>query len=133
MTRAARAVISWSSGKDSALALHRLRQSGELDVVAALTTVTSEFARVSMHGVREELLDRQLQLLGLPGSKVQIPWPCPNAVYDEAMAGGLEHMKRDGITHIVFGDLYLEDGLHRAVRAALQQRQVLHARVLELD
>lgn len=117
MTRPARAVIAWSSGKDSALALHRLRQSGELEVVAALTTVTAEFARVSMHGVREELLDRQLQLLGLPGYKVQIPWPCPNEVYDQAMARALEHIERDGITHIVYGDLYLED-----VRAYREQK-----------
>ncbi len=108
-TTPARAVISWSSGKDSALALHRLRQSGEVQVVAALTTLTEDFARVSMHGVREELLDRQLQLLGLPGYKVLIPWPCPNDVYEQAMARALERLKREGITHMVFGDLFLED------------------------
>jgi uncharacterized protein (TIGR00290 family) len=102
-------LIAWSSGKDSAWTLHEIRRGGEYDIVGALTTVTGVFARVSIHGVREELLDAQLAAVGLPARKVQIPYPCPNEVYEREMGRAVVQAHADGITHIVFGDLFLED------------------------
>ena len=72
------ALIAWSSGKDSAWALHEVRRAGEYEVVGALTTVTENFGRVSMHGVREELLEAQLAAARLAPTRVPIPFPCPN-------------------------------------------------------
>jgi diphthamide synthase (EF-2-diphthine--ammonia ligase) len=80
-----KAVVAWSSGKDSAWALHEVLRAGEVEVVGLLTTVTAEFGRVSMHAVRETLLDRQAEVLGLPCQKVRIPWPCPNEQYEREM------------------------------------------------
>jgi uncharacterized protein (TIGR00290 family) len=104
-----KALIAWSSGKDSAWALHEERRAGTCDVVGALTTVTGTFTRVSIHGVREQLLDAQLAAAGLPARKVRIPYPCPNEVYEREMAAAIAQARADGITHIVFGDLFLED------------------------
>ena len=104
-----KALVSWSTGKDSAFALHEARRSGEFDLVGILTTVTVAFGRVSMHGVRESLLDRQAEALGLPCWKVPIPSPCPNDVYEREMGRVLEQTRRAGVTHVVFGDLFLED------------------------
>lgn len=104
-----RALVAWSSGKDSAWALHEMRRAGGLAVAGLLTTVTDPFARVSMHAVREELLDRQAAALGLPCRKVRIPWPCPSERYEEEMGRALAEARSDGITHAVFGDLFLED------------------------
>ena len=104
-----KALISWSSGKDSAFALHEVRQSGEFDVVGALTTVTETFERVSIHGVRREILLAQLDAAGLPPRIVPIPYPCPNVVYEARMGDAVAQAVRDGITHIIFGDLYLAD------------------------
>lgn len=106
---APKALIAWSSGKDSAWALHEARRSGELDIVGALTTVTDIFSRVSMHGVREELLRAQLEAAGLPATIVRIPFPCPNEIYEREMAAAMRAAKAQGVTHIVFGDLFLED------------------------
>jgi uncharacterized protein (TIGR00290 family) len=102
-------LIAWSSGKDSAWALHEIRRAGEFDVAGALTTVTGAFTRVSIHGVREELLDAQLAAAGLPARKVRIPYPCPNEIYEREMTAAVAQAREDGITHIVFGDLFLED------------------------
>jgi uncharacterized protein (TIGR00290 family) len=107
--RRPRAVVSWSSGKDSAFALHEVRQVGTLDPVGLLTTVTRTFGRVSMHGVREELLDRQAEATGLPLLKVEIPSPCPNETYERAMTGALYRLRTEGVEVVVFGDLFLED------------------------
>src|SRR5512133_2900722 len=104
-----KALVAWSSGKDSAWALHAARSAGALDVVGLLTTVTADFARVSMHAVREELLDRQAASLGLPCRKVRIPWPCVNERYEAEMAAALGEARAAGVTHVVFGDLFLED------------------------
>jgi uncharacterized protein (TIGR00290 family) len=109
MTARPKALIAWSSGKDSAWALHEVRRAGHFDIVGALTTVTDEFARVSMHGVREELLKAQLDAAGLPPIIVRIPYPCPNDIYEREMAKAIADAKARGVTHIVFGDLYLED------------------------
>ena len=116
MTRP-KALIAWSSGKDSAWALHEARRAGDLDVVGALTTVTDSFGRVSVHGVREELLRAQLNAAGLPSIVVRIPYPCPNEVYEREMAAAMAQAKADGITHVIFGDLFLED-----VRAYREQK-----------
>jgi uncharacterized protein (TIGR00290 family) len=104
-----KALIAWSSGKDSAWALHEVRRAGELDVVGALTTVTDTFQRVSVHGLREELLKAQLDAAGLAPVIVRIPYPCANEVYERAMGAAMAQAQSDGITHIVFGDLFLED------------------------
>jgi uncharacterized protein (TIGR00290 family) len=104
-----KAWIAWSSGKDSAWALYEARLSGEYDIVGALTTVTDNFARVAMHGVREELLMAQLDAAGLPAIIVRIPYPCPNEVYEREMAKAMAAAKAQGITHIIFGDLFLQD------------------------
>jgi uncharacterized protein (TIGR00290 family) len=103
------ALIAWSSGKDSAWALHEARCAGEFDIIGALTTVTDVFGRVSMHGVREELLRAQLDAAGLPAVIVRIPYPCPNEIYEREMAVAMQDAKARGVTHIIFGDLYLED------------------------
>jgi uncharacterized protein (TIGR00290 family) len=104
-----KALIAWSSGKDSAWALHEVRRAGDYDVVGALTTVTEEFSRVSMHGVREELLRAQLDAAGLSAVTVRIPYPCPNEIYEREMARAMAQAKADGVTHVIFGDLFLED------------------------
>lgn len=103
------ACLSWSSGKDCAFALHRLRQGCEVEVVRLLTTVNAEFRRVSMHGVRVDILRRQAEAVGLPLVEVPLPWPCPNETYEQAMRDATEALKADGILHMVFGDLFLED------------------------
>jgi uncharacterized protein (TIGR00290 family) len=102
-------LVAWSSGKDSAWALHQVQQAGEVDVVGLLTTVTSEFERVSMHAVRETLLDRQAEALGLPCHKVRIPWPCANETYEREMERALAQARAAGVSGMVFGDLFLAD------------------------
>lgn len=108
MTRP-KAVMSWSSGKDSAWALHVARQAGDLDIAGLLTTVSQTHDRVAMHGVRDELLDAQVAALGLECLKVMLPTPCPNAVYEARMAEATARLRAGGVTHIIFGDLFLED------------------------
>jgi uncharacterized protein (TIGR00290 family) len=103
------ALVSWSTGKDSAFALYEARRASQVQVVGLLTTLTSSFGRVSMHGVRESLLDRQIEELGLPCTKVSIPSPCPNEVYERKMAMVLADARERGVTHVVFGDLFLRD------------------------
>lgn len=107
--RRPKAILSWSSGKDSAYALHVARAAGEVEVVGLLTTLTDTYGRVSMHGVREELLDRQAAASGLPCTKLRLPTPCTNEIYEAAMTRVLEDLGAQGITHMVFGDLFLED------------------------
>ena len=104
-----KALISWSSGKDSAFALHEVRRAGEFDVVGALTTVTETFGRVSIHGVRQEILQAQCEAAGLPPRIVPIPYPCPNAIYEARIGEAVATAVQEGITHIIFGDLFLAD------------------------
>ena len=104
-----KAWIAWSSGKDSAWALHLARRAGEVEVVGMLATVTESYARVSMHGVREELLEAQAEAVGLPLNKVFIPAPCSNEVYEQAMRAALEKAKTQNVSRVIFGDLFLED------------------------
>ncbi len=101
--------VSWSSGKDSAWALHRALSDPSLEVRGLLTTVTAAFDRVSMHGVRRRLLETQARRLHLRVHTVELPWPCPNPAYEAAFARALACATGQGITAIVFGDLFLED------------------------
>jgi uncharacterized protein (TIGR00290 family) len=112
-----KALISWSSGKDSAFSLHEIRRAGQFDVVGALTTVTETFARVSIHGVRQEILFAQLDAAGLPPRVVSIPYPCPNEIYEARMGEEIERAKGQGVSHIIFGDLFLRD-----IRAYREQK-----------
>lgn len=104
-----KALIAWSSGKDSAWALHLARQSCDYDIVGALTTVTDTFGRVSIHGVREELLKAQLDAAGLPATLVRIPYLCTNDIYEERMAAAMRGAIAAGVSHVIFGDLFLQD------------------------
>ncbi len=104
-----KALIAWSSGKDSAWALHEARRAGAYDIVGAVTTVTDTFARVSIHGVREELLLAQLEAASLPANVVRIPYPCSNEIYEERMAAAMNEAVASGVTHVIFGDLFLQD------------------------
>lgn len=108
-TARARVWLSWSSGKDSAWALHVLRQDPTVQVVGLLTTVTTPFDRVSMHGVRRTLLAAQAEAAGLPLHVVEIPSPCPNEVYAERMTAAIDRAHADRVDAMAFGDLFLED------------------------
>jgi uncharacterized protein (TIGR00290 family) len=112
-----KALISWSSGKDSAFALHEILRGGEFEVVGALTTVTETFGRVSIHGVRQEILRAQCEAASLPQRIVPIPYPCPNEVYEARIGEAVAKAVADGITHMIFGDLFLED-----IRAYREQK-----------
>jgi uncharacterized protein (TIGR00290 family) len=104
-----KAWLAWSSGKDSAWALHVARARAEWDVVALFTTVNRTHGRVVMHAVRETLLDAQAAAARLPLVKVPIPWPCANEIYERAMAEAMAEARALGVTHVMFGDLFLED------------------------
>lgn len=104
-----RTLMSWSSGKDSAWALHTLRQKPEIDLAGLFCTVNQAFDRVAMHGVRVELLQRQAESMGLPLEIIEIPYPCSNTDYEAIMGQFVERAKRDGVEKFAFGDLYLED------------------------
>lgn len=105
-----RVVLSWSSGKDSAWTLYQLQQSEDIEIVGLLTTINSEFNRVAMHAVREELLDAQATAAGLPLFKVPLPWPCSNTEYETAIKSAFEQIRIEhNVTHIAYGDLFLED------------------------
>jgi uncharacterized protein (TIGR00290 family) len=104
-----KAWLAWSSGKDSAWALHVVRERGEFDVVALLTTVNRTHNRVAMHGVRESLLQAQAASAALPLVVVPIPSPCTNEEYERAMAAAIARAQSEGVTHMIFGDLFLED------------------------
>lgn len=105
-----RILLAWSSGKDSAWALQRLHSSEHCQVVGLLTTFNREFDRVAMHAVRRELVMRQADAAGVPLFPVTIPWPCSNQDYETAMLDVLAKAREEhGITHVAFGDLFLED------------------------
>ena len=102
-------LLCWSGGKDSALALYEIGQSQEWRVASLLTTVTEGYARVSMHGVRQRLLERQAGSLGVPLEKVFISKRSSNEEYEERMKAALRKYKEKGITSVAFGDIFLED------------------------
>ena len=101
-------VLSWSSGKDSAWTLHVLRGQG-IEVSALLTTVNTTYQRVAMHAVRRELLEAQAEAVGVPLRIVDLPWPCPNEVYELRMGAAVQQLIADGFDQIAFGDLFLRD------------------------
>lgn len=101
--------MSWSSGKDSALALHRVLAAGQVEVTGLLTTVNAEFGRVAMHGVRRELLEAQAAALGLPLHVVELPWPCSNEDYERLMHAAVTGALAEGVEVMIFGDLFLTD------------------------
>ena len=101
-------MVAWSGGKDSALALYEIRKKG-LEISALLTTVTEKYNRISMHGVRQALLEKQSNSLGLPLEKVFIPPETSNEVYEARMTAVLDKYAQQGVTTVVFGDLFLED------------------------
>jgi len=102
-------VFSWSSGKDSAFGLWTLLADPDFRVTALLTTLNEDHRRVSISGVREELLDRQAEELGLPVIKVWLPAPCDNATYESRMAAALAGPEFEGVDHVAFADLFLAD------------------------
>jgi uncharacterized protein (TIGR00290 family) len=102
-------LLAWSSGKDSAWALHILRGIADVQVVGLLTTVNEAYDRVAMHAVRRTLLEAQAEAVGLPVRIVPIPSPCPNDVYEAAMGRAVAAARGDGIGAVAFGDLFLED------------------------
>ena len=102
-------LLAWSSGKDSAYSLHVLRQRDDVEVVGLLTTVNRAYDRVAMHAVRRTLLLAQAEAAGLPLHVAEIPSPCPNEVYEQAMAEALAQAIARGVSGVAFGDLFLED------------------------
>ena len=101
-------LLAWSSGKDSAWTLHTLRREG-CTVGALLTSMNEAAGRVSMHGVREEIVRAQAAAAGLPLVTVPLPWPCTNEIYEERFGGAVRQAVADGFTHVAFGDLFLQD------------------------
>jgi uncharacterized protein (TIGR00290 family) len=104
-----KALVSWSSGKDSAWALQVLRRSNQYEIVGLVTTINSNFDRVAMHGVRRELVEAQAAAAGLPLWKVPLPWPCSNQEYEAAMNSSCARATDAGVDVVAFGDLFLED------------------------
>ncbi len=107
--RRERVVLSWSGGKDSALALSELRRGGGYEVVGLLTTVTREYDRICMHGVRRSLLEAQARAAGLPLAVVEISAGAPNGEYEARMGEALERFRDQGVRTVAFGDLFLEE------------------------
>lgn len=101
-------LVSWSSGKDSAWVVHVLRQR-DVQIGALLTTINESAQRVAMHGVRVDVLRAQADAIGAPLWMVPIPSPCPNEIYERAMAEAVARAVREGFTHAAFGDLFLDD------------------------
>jgi len=119
-------VFCWSGGKDSALALHTLLRQNNVRIAALLTTVTEGYDRISMHGVRRELLQRQAESLHLPLHEVFIPPQCVNSIYEARMEEALRVFFKQGIRRVAFGDIFLEDlRLYREKNLARVEMQAL--------
>lgn len=104
-----KAWLSWSSGKDSAFALQVLRQQGDVDVVGLLVTVNESSDRVAMHEVPRALVAAQAERLDLPLRVVELPFPCPNDVYEARVGAAIGEARHDGVSFMAFGDLFLAD------------------------
>ena len=104
-----KAIFNWSSGKDSALALYKVLQNSEFEITCLLTSVNQQFQRISMHGVRVELLEQQAESLGIPLEIMQIPEMPTMEAYENVMNETLTKLKNQGVTHSIFGDILLED------------------------
>ncbi|RTY94978.1 diphthine--ammonia ligase [Flavobacterium sp. GT3R68] len=104
-----KALFNWSSGKDSALALYKVLQNSEFEITCLLTSINQHFQRISMHGVRVELLEQQAKSIGIPLLKMEIPEMPTMEVYENVMQETLGKLKSEGVTHSIFGDIFLED------------------------
>lgn len=104
-----RALLSWSSGKDSAWSLHKLRRDPQIDLAGLLTTFNSDSDRVAMHAVRRELVEAQAERIGLALWPVELPWPCSNAIYESCLLEACRRAISEGVTAVAFGDLFLEE------------------------
>jgi uncharacterized protein (TIGR00290 family) len=104
-----RVLLSWSSGKDSAWALHLLRRDPAIELVGLLTTLNTEFQRVAMHGTRRSVLEAQVAAAELPLWIVPLPWPCSNEIYEERMKEACNRAIVEHVDAIAFGDLFLAD------------------------
>ncbi|TAE87611.1 MAG: diphthine--ammonia ligase [Bacteroidetes bacterium] len=102
-------IFNWSGGKDSALCLYKLRQQPEYEVMCLLTSISESYQRISMHGVRVELLEKQVAAIGLPLLKMLVPETPTMEVYEQTMAKALHELKQQGATVAAFGDIFLED------------------------
>jgi uncharacterized protein (TIGR00290 family) len=102
-------ILSWSSGKDCAYALHVLRSTPGIEVAGLMSTLNARFDRIAMHGTRRSLAEAQARAARLPLTLVEIPWPCPNEAYERAMARFVAEARAAGIEAVAFGDLFLED------------------------
>jgi uncharacterized protein (TIGR00290 family) len=109
VTENPKVLVAWSSGKDSAWTLHVLRRQGDVEVVGLLTTFNEAFDRVAMHAVRRTLVEAQARAAGLPLWRVMLPWPCSNEIYEQRMLAAVARAREEGVTHVAFGDLFLED------------------------
>lgn len=114
-----KAILSWSSGKDCAWALHVLRQTPGIEVVGLLSTINTAFDRVAMHGVRRNLVEAQATAAGLPLTSLGLPWPCSNETYRDLMGSCVSEMRSRGVEAVAFGDIFLED-----VRAYREQQMM---------
>ena len=110
------ALLSWSSGKDSAWALHVLRQQPDVEVVGLLTTFNEVADRVAMHAVRRSLVEAQAAAARLPLWRVALPFPCSNADYESRMRAAISRAREEGVTQVAFGDLFLQDVREYRVR-----------------
>lgn len=104
-----RVLLAWSGGKDSAWTLQVLRREPDVEIAGLFTTIDSETDRVAVHAVRTSLLAAQADSAAVPLHKINIPHPCPNVIYEERLGGFIAQARRGGITHVAFGDLFLED------------------------
>ena len=104
-----RVLLSWSSGKDSAWTLYVLQQQPDVEIIGLLTTLNEEADRVAMHAVRHDILQAQADSIGIPLWPVMIPSPCPNETYEQRMGEAMQRAEQENITHVAFGDLFLED------------------------
>jgi len=102
-------VLSWSGGKDSAMSLYELRRNKQYEIVGLLTTVTQDYDRISMHGVRRILLEQQAESVGVPLRKILIPKACTNEIYERLLTEEMERLKQEGIFKFAFGDIFLQD------------------------
>lgn len=109
VTKSKKALFNWSSGKDSALALYKILKNPDFKIECLLTSVNQHYQRISMHGVRTELLEAQAKSIGIPLKIMQIPEMPSMEVYEKVMTETLSELKKQGITHSVFGDIFLED------------------------
>ena len=104
-----KAFFNWSGGKDSALALYKVLDDHKYSVEYLVTTISRQYRRISMHGVREALLDQQAENIGIPLEKVWLPEVASMEVYDEVVSGKMKELKEKHIEHAIFGDIFLED------------------------